>query len=89
MAVWDYLFQIGLGTPLARAVTFGALGLLPIFFQTRLSYYPTGGEGAHQIWLAKKFSLLTTDAETPREQQTYIHFIFWPILFAIFGGLFL
>lgn len=88
-AIWGYLAQIGLGSPLSRALTFAGIGLIPIIAQTRISYYPTGAEGGNTIWLAKKFALFTTNTETPPEQQTYMHFIMWPILFAIIGGLFL
>ena len=85
--LFEYLAQIGLGTAVNRAIAFGAAGILPIVFQTRISYYPTGEES--NVKKKKKFALLTTDAETPKEQQTYIHFSMWPILFALFGGLIL
>ena len=73
---------IGLASPFSRAVAFGAAGFgTQLFIKPSISYTTVGNKT-----VAKPFAL-TSKSKTAT--TTYFPWFFWPILFAVVGGLFI
>jgi hypothetical protein len=82
-SILSFVASLGLGTPLNRAVAFGALGFgLQFFIKPSVSYSNVGGKSVpKQLAL---FSGGSSGAPT-----TYLPWYLWPVLFALFGAVFL
>ena len=86
-AIGSTFVSLGLESPTSRALAFGTVGFsFQYLARPSISYKKVGTkDGAKSI--AKPFTLLATK-DSPVE-TTYMPWYFWPLLFAIIGGLFL
>lgn len=85
-AFFNALAAIGLGHPLTRTVAFGAAGFgVQYLLKPSISYVtvPAGRGGASKA-VAKDFAATSSSSQT-----TWFPWFFWPILFAVVGGLFI
>lgn len=82
-SLFDAMAAFGLGTPLARAITFGAVGFgTQLFIKPSISYTTVGKSS-----VPKQFSLTAkSDSKAP---TTLFPWFLWPVLFAVVGGLFI
>ena len=83
--LFDFLADIGLGSPIARAAAFGATGFgVQYLLKPSISYttIPAGKQGQTKA-VAKDFAPKGSTAQT-----TWFPWFMWPLLFAIIGGLF-
>ena len=79
-SVLSFLASIGLGSPLGRSVAMGATGFATQYFiKPSISYTTVGNKT-----VPKQFALTSSGNAT-----TYFPWFFWPILFALVGGIFL
>lgn len=77
----NFVVGIGLGTPINRSAVFAAVGFaLQLFIKPSISYVTVGNKS-----IAKPFKL--TASPTNKIPTTLFPWYFWPILFAMIGGL--
>ena len=80
------LADIGLSSPLSRALGFGAIGFLAQYFlRPGISYVTVQGKKGKTEVVAKEFNLLRSkDSPIP---GTYFPWYMWPATTALLGGL--
>lgn len=78
---------LGLESPISRALAFGTVGFAAQYFvRPGISYVDVPTKGGNKC-ISKQFSLLATkESSVP---TTWFPWYFWPILFALIGGIFL
>ena len=87
--VLEFLSFLGLGHPVARAVSFASIGFaFQYFFRPGISYLsvPSPNKSGSTIAIPKEF-YFTSDKED--KLTTYFPWYSWPALGAIIGGFFL
>lgn len=89
-SVLDFLSFLGLGHPVARAVSFASIGFaFQYFLRPGISYLsvPASNKSGNAVYIPKEFYF--TSDKKDAQLTTYFPWYLWPTLGAIIGGFFL